>query len=216
MNSKNSSTQPKYLITPSLYNAYYWYALRNYEDATTENFLKVLRKEETEKKPIMEEGIKFENDIHALCNTGDIDGGDTPIYQIARIVNGGFWQERVKKEFGDYLLYGICDVIKGDTIYDIKYCASYDDGKYDDSIQHLVYMYCTGIPKFQYLIGSKNRNQQEEIFIEEHSWNSESAGVLSGKIFDMISFLKGNKDFWKAFEEHWRVKDERYNKECNQ
>lgn len=194
------SNSKKTLITPSLYYAYYWYAVREYGEK--EDFLKVLRKEKTEPTDIMLDGIAFENNIKNLCNKEETEGEETE-NQIANIVRGGFWQQRVKKELEDYLLYGICDVIKGDTIYDIKFCKQYSDGKYNDSIQHLVYMYCSGMRKFSYLIGSQSK--KNEIYIEEHSWNDDSENELKSKIFEMISFIEGNKEFKKAFYDNWRV-----------
>ena len=189
----NSSS--KKLITPSLWNAYYWYAERAYGEK--EDFLRVLRKEETEPKPIMLQGIKFENDIRDITE-GKIADKETPEGRIADIVRGGFWQERVKKEFGNYILYGICDVIKDDKIYDIKFCNVYEDGKYNHSIQHLIYMYCTGIKKFEYLI-----SEGRDVYIEPHSWNDESIDELKAKVFDCIEFIYGNEEFAKAYEENW-------------
>ena len=194
----------KKLITPSLFNTYYWYAVMDYPNATKEGFLKALRKEETEPTKLMKDGIKFENEIRDICDRKAFSEGETASYQIASIVKDGFWQERVKKEFGDYILYGICDVIKDDTIYDIKLTSKYDDmGKYNYSIQHLIYMYCTGMRKFKYLISSQEPSCANEVFIEEHSWNADSENELKSKIFDCINFIYGNDEFRQAYEENW-------------
>ena len=192
------------LITPSLYESYYYYV--NSDLKTTEDFLKVLRKEETEKTQAMLNGIKFENEIRDICEGRQSFQEGTSYETISNIVKGGFWQERVKKPFGNYLLYGVCDVIKDDTIYDVKYCSgTYEDGKYNHSIQHLVYMYCTGMPRFQYLI---SKYDYKETYIEEHSWSIDGENELKAKIFELVSFLEGNAEFSKAFHEYWEAKDE--------
>lgn len=190
-----------WLVTPSLYSAYYWYAIRDY--GTTEDFLKVLRKEKTPPTESMLAGIEFEDKIRAVCDGTDTAGDRSDVEEIAELVKGGFWQERISKELDGNLLYGIADVITPYMIYDIKFSTgSYNLGKYDYSIQHLLYMYCTGIPHFKYLIGNG-----ENVFIEEHSWSDTSLETLKSRIYEMLSFIDGNKEFKEAFESNWRIKE---------
>ncbi len=191
-----------WLVTPSLYSAYYWYAIREY--GTTEDFLKVLRKEKTPPTESMLAGIEFEDKIRAVCEGRYTAAQGSDVEEIANLVKDGFWQERIKKELDGNLLYGIADVITPYMIYDIKFSNKYDFGKYDYSIQHLLYMYCTGIPHFKYLI-----SDGKEVYIEEHSWSDTSLDTLKSRIFEMLSFIAGNKEFKEAFESNWRVKNEK-------
>ena len=189
-----------WLVTPSLYSSYYWYAIRDY--GTTEDFLNVLRKEKTPPTESMLAGIEFEDKIRAVCDGKDTDGDRHDVEEIANLVKGGFWQERISKELDGNLLYGIADVITPHMIYDIKFSSKYDIGKYDYSIQHLLYMYCTGIPHFQYLISDGN-----EVYVESHSWSDTSLATLKSRIYEMLSFILGFKEFKEAFESNWRVKE---------
>lgn len=188
-----------WLVTPSLYSSYYWYAIRDY--GTTEDFLNVLRKEKTPPTESMLAGIEFEDKIRAVCDGKDTAGDRNDVEEIAELVKEGFWQERISKELDGNLLYGIADVITPYIIYDIKFASKYDIGKYDYSIQHLLYMYCTGIPHFQYLISDGN-----EVYVESHSWSDTSLLTLKSRIYEMLSFILGFKEFKEAFESNWRVK----------
>ena len=185
------------LITPSLYNAYYWYAVRDY--GTKEDFLRVLRKEPTEPTEAMQAGIDFEDRIRAICEHRLDMSPETVEKKISEIVVGGFWQESFSKTLDDNLLYGRSDVIKGCIIYDIKYTNKYDIGKYQYSIQHLLYMYCTGIRSFRYIISNG-----DDIWFEDYSFSYDSEDVLKSRISELLGFIRGNEEFSKAFNEHWK------------
>lgn len=122
---------------------------------------------------------------------------------IADIVKGGMWQETLKKETDNYLLYGRADVIKQDTIYDIKRVSSYDIGKYNKSIQHLLYMECAGLDKFDYLI-----SDGKSVYKETYTRDKETLPILIGKIDLMVDFIKSTPEFSKPFNEFWTAKGE--------
>lgn len=185
------------LITPSLYSTYYWYAVRNYK--TTEDFLKVLRREQTTPTKEMQAGIDFEDRIRAICENKIDMASDTAEKRISDIVRGGFWQVAVSKKFESNLLYGRCDVVKGDTIYDIKHTKNYDIGKFEPSIQHLVYMYCTGIRRFQYIASDGS-----DVWFEDYFFDSDSENILRGRISDLLGFIHGNEEFARIFNENWK------------
>jgi hypothetical protein len=166
-----------------------------------EGFLKVLHREKTPPTESQQAGIDFEDKIRAVCEGREEAKEGSVIEEIADFVKGGSWQVRVKKEFEGNLLYGIADVVTPSMIYDIKLTSDYDFGKYDYSIQHLLYMYCSGIPHFKYLISDGKR-----VYVEEHSWSDTSLDTLKSRIYEMLSFIEGNKAFKEAFEENWRIK----------
>lgn len=191
-------TGNSWLVTPSLYSKYYWYAIRDY--GTTEDFLKVLRREKTPTTESQQAGIDFEDKIRAVCEGREEAKEGSIIEEIANFVKGGFWQVRVKREFDSNLLYGRADVITPSMIYDIKLTSSYDLGQYDYSIQHLLYMYCSGIPHFKYLISDGKR-----VYVEEHSWSNTSLDTLKSRIYEMLSFIECNKAFREVFNKNWSL-----------
>jgi len=187
-------------ITPSLYSAFYYYAVKDL-GKTKEDFLKVLRKEPSEPTESMLAGIQLEDRIK------DIADGVTPFSnniesEVAKIVEGGTWQYKLGKEFNGYYLYGRADVIKGDTIYDIKFCNSYDLNKYEYSIQHLIYCYAMGINKFRYLIVEKGKN----LYTEDYYFDKYSHAKLLARTQELIGFIDGYQEFKEIFESNWVYK----------
>ena len=205
---------------------------RLYEDRAKEmeqkayqDWLNTLNKVRTPTTEAQQQGINFENAIEELCNNYDkvkledenlVFGNEVDFiltsllseneakaaYEIAQKVVGGYWQETLKKEVGDYLLYGRADVIKRNYIYDIKRVSQYEVGKYQKSIQHLIYMECADIDNFEYLIADKSGNTFAEYYAREPQ------EVLISKIDEMVSFIKRTPEFNKPFNELWSVKDE--------
>jgi hypothetical protein len=127
------------------------------------------------------------------------------IIPIANIVKGGLWQQTCKKELKignqEFLLYGKCDVIKADTIYDIKFTSNYDIGKYLNSSQHLIYLYCSGLSKFQYLISDGKSH-----WIEDYYNDSNIENNIKSKISEFIGYLENDKQAKTIYFENWRSK----------
>ena len=126
----------KYYITPTLLNSWQY----NIKNGTLEDFIKVLNKEEFEPSQSILKG--FENEKYMQEN-------------YEETLNGAY-QVKVSKEYGDYLLYGIIDCLKGGIIYDYKYTQNYEVGKFFNNHQTL--MYLEMIPearKMVYLITNK-------------------------------------------------------------
>ena len=126
----------KYYITPTLLNSWQY----NIKNGTLEDFIKVLNKEEFEPTESIQKGFEFEKYMQEYC---------------LETKNGAF-QVKVSKEYGDYLLYGIIDCLKGGIIYDYKYTKNYEVGKFLNNYQTL--MYLEMVPearKIVYLITNK-------------------------------------------------------------
>jgi len=130
-----------------------------------------------------------------------------PEYIISGIVEGGLWQQTCKKDLqvGDkeFLLYGKMDVVKRDTIYDIKFTSNYELGKFFNSSQHLIYLYCTGLPKFQYLISNG-----EDYWIEDYYNHANIENEIKGKISDFLGYLENDKEAKELFETKWMTKND--------
>lgn len=210
----------RYLITPSLYGSYLYYTATDFnqiysdaekaeeaEQRAYQDWLNCLNKVRTPTTEVQQRGIDFEDAVRDLSNglgTDLIDGDElSTAEEIASIVEGGMWQEVLKKETDNYLLYGRADVIKQDTIYDIKRVSSYDIGKYNKSIQHLLYMECAGLDKFDYLI-----SDGKSVYKETYTRDKETLPKLLGKIDLMVDFIKSTPEFSKPFNEFWTAKGE--------
>jgi hypothetical protein len=188
-----------FLITPSLYSAWkYW---KDNDDAGTEDLLDTLNKAEKRKSPAMRMGIDFENAIRHVCDGGASE--DFCVLEAAEIVTGGLWQQRISRELDGDLVYGIADVIRRNTIFDIKRVHKYDLGKYEGGIQHLIYMYAAGIPNFEYVI-----SDGQEVYMETYHWGAGSLETLRERISEMRSSIISDDEMSLAFRTHWRYRQE--------
>lgn len=203
----------KYLITPSLLGSFSWYLSDESKDAR-QKFLNTLDKVRTETTLAQQKGIDFESNIEKCCDFPDPYamfpvGGATPyddcIIAIANIVKGGLWQQSVKKDLRignqDFILYGRTDVIKRDTIYDIKFTSNYELGKFLDSSQHLIYLYCSGLPKFSYLISDGKDWWREDYYNDGNTENR-----IKSMISDFLGYLENDKEAKEIFFSKWESK----------
>lgn len=129
----------KYYITPTLLNSWQY----NIKNGTLEDFIKVLNKEQFEPTESIQKGFEYE----------------AYMQENYKETLGGAYQVKVSKEYGDYLLYGIIDCLKGGIIYDYKYTKNYEVGKFYNNHQTL--MYLEMVPearKMVYLITNKFNN----------------------------------------------------------
>lgn len=217
----------KYLITPSLLGSFAWY-LSDESENNREKFLLTLKREKTPTTEAQAKGLKLEDDIRHACEHGleifnlvNIDdcAGDLIepntgepyvehnqrnkiILDLVDIVVGGLWQQTVKKSLQvgnqEFLLYGRTDVIKRDTIYDIKFTSNYELGKFLDSSQHLIYLYCSGLPSFSYLI-----SDGKDWWREDYYNNEDVEDQIKSKIADFMSYLENDKEAKEMFINKW-------------
>lgn len=126
----------KYYITPTLLNSWQY----NIKNGTLEDFIKVLNKEEFESTESILKGFEYEKYMQE---------------NYEETLNGAY-QVKVSKEYGDYLLYGIIDCLKGGIIYDYKYTQNYEVGKFFNNHQTLMYLEMVSeAKKMVYLITNK-------------------------------------------------------------
>ena len=199
----------KYLITPSLYNSYTYYTQTNFEmygekadeieAKALQDFKDTLNKVSKPTNEILQRGINFENAVKAITDGFDVKEENAS--DVAEIVKGGIWQVTLSKTIGDYVLYGKADVIKANYIYDIKRVTTYDCPKYEQSIQHLLYLECADIENFEYLI-SDGKNLYKEYYHKDEN-NQEK---LLARINCMVNFIRSNPEFNQAFEANWHSK----------
>jgi len=166
--------------------------------------LDTLNKLLKENTAAMQVGIDFENEIRKVCEGGTTE--DFCVMEVAEIVSGGMWQQRVSRVLDGDLVYGIADVIKRNTIYDIKRVNQYELGKYEGSIQHLIYMYATDIPNFDYLI-----SDGREVYVETYRWEQKSLAMLKSRVVDLKGSLLADRDLSAAFIKNWKYRKEETN-----
>ena len=191
----------KYYITPTLLNSWQY----NIKNGTLEDFIKVLNKEEFEPTESIQKGFEFEKYMQEN-------------YEETK---NGAYQVKVSKEYGDYLLYGIVDCLKGGIIYDYKYTKNYDVGKFFNNHQTL--MYLEMIPeakKMVYLITNKfekkeypNNNFKDvekidyevgEIFREEYTKDI-FPETMESIIHKFEEWLK-KYSLFETYKEKWKCK----------
>ena len=191
-----------YLITPTLYNSWNWFIN---SEQPKEEFLDFLNKKPFEPTEAILKGIKFEDAVHELTysqTTAKVEEEELETAkQIADMVKGGIWQVSLSKKVDNYVLYGKADVIKGNTIHDIKRVGTYDLGKYQDSIQHLIYMECADIPNFNYDI-SDGKN----VYVETYHKEKDNLTKIISMVNGMVNWLKATPEFWVAFDTNWKSK----------
>ena len=144
----------RYLITHSLLSSWMWAMKEDpYEDATTErnafeDFLCTLNRQPREETEAMRQGLDFEALVYRLARginetTNKDDKWYDAASQIADVIRSGAIQYKAKTTLTvagtDLLLFGVLDVLKAGTIYDIKFTKNYDRGKFFDSTQHPAY-----------------------------------------------------------------------------
>lgn len=186
-------------ITPSFYSSvFYW---QKKEQSDRQELLDLIDKKPIETTPLMQEGIDFEDDVVRVCSDG-IPSKDEVANEVAEIVNGCLWQEKIKTEAtcGDnkILIYGRIDCLKRDWVYDIKCVKRYELGKYFDSIQHLAYMKATGLENFKYLVKcGKN------LYTEDYHYTGEQVDkLLTERVFALINWLK-NVGLYERYLVKW-------------
>lgn len=196
-------------ITPTLLEGYRYYMK---DIKSRQEFLDSLAKIKMKPTDAMLKGIEFENYIRKCCEAKSGQWMEISsifdcriVSEIAAIIENGIWQVTCKKELQvedeNYLLYGRCDVIKEDTIYDIKFTQSYEIGKYYPSIQHLIYMYCTEISKFTYLASDGKDWWSEDYYAE-----SDLEDRIKERVFEFRNYLKHDKEAEELYLDNWRAK----------
>jgi hypothetical protein len=190
------------------------------------DFLKTLSREKFEANQAMQRGINFEKKIQTYCEGKYFDAissaisipydfdeeeleeaieQDIIVKSVGDIVKGGLWQQTCKKDLqvgnNTFLLYGRMDVIKQDTIYDIKFTGNYELGKFLGSSQHLIYLYCSGLPNFSYLI-SDGKEWWKEDYVNDGNVENRIKSMIS----DFMSYLENDLEAKELFLTKWESK----------
>lgn len=185
----------KYLITPSLLNAWkYAISLEN-EYGNLEEFIKTLSREPMKTNEAIETGFQFEDFM--IENYKPTKNG---CYQVKLYKD-------IKTKTGNYLLYGRLDCLKAGRIFDYKYTGSYDVGKFYNSCQTLIYFeICPEANSFEYLISNnyKDGKTLEEINLyHEIYYRNDLKMDINDEIDSFIAWLKTN-NLYDLYCEKWK------------
>jgi len=204
-------------MTPSLLDAFHYY--KNTPWGSREDFIRTLSRVRSVPTEAMARGIKFEDDVHDYCGEAfefcDFEKEELTekeqkkiklynecVINIGDICKGGIWQPPVKKVIHingwDFLLYGRCDVIKGDVVYEIKTTGKYDIGKYYPSAQYRIYLYCTGLTGLTYLITDCKQCWREDYFN-----NDNLEKEIIALIYNFIQYLGYDEEASRLFFDKW-------------
>lgn len=191
-------------LTPTLLNNWIYYinSAESYENQAKESFFNCLNKIKTEPTPEMLRGLEYEDKVYHLASGHQIESEDETIKEIAKIIKGGLFQVPLCKTLISYkgieiFLYGICDALKQNTIYDIKRVSKYDIGKYLKSAQHKIYLVCSNADTFLYLI-----SDGENVYKEEYFKSQKMHEDLKGSVYDFLSWLDTN-NLLETYLELW-------------
>jgi hypothetical protein len=193
------------LLTASLLSSWHLFVSHTEDKKSQDDFLKTLKREPFVPNEAMQAGIDFENEVMAYLR--EKDEIDPVLYtdcirEVGETVRGGSFQVKAKRELmaGSrlYLMYGRIDVLKADTIYDIKFTVSeYEIGKYIGSPQHKMYFYLVPeIPRFVYLTSNGERVWTEE-------YRREDCTDILEEAADFDSWLNSFPEFKELYEKHW-------------
>lgn len=194
-------------VTATLINSWLFYlkSRDEWEEKAKTDFLNCLNKVKTEPTEAMQRGIDFE-DLVRLCDEKQLySRKDDTVNEIVDYISGGLWQETVAKTIDvnglKVLVYGKADVIKEDTVYDIKRVSNYEIGKYLKSFQHKCYLFCTGLPVFKYLV-SDGKN----VFIEPYTPKANIEEDIKLTVIDFLNWLK-KTNLFDVYLEKWKGED---------
>lgn len=139
-----------YLITASLLNS--WKYL--FSSGNVEQFKRVLDRVPTPSTEAIKKGFAFEK----WCE------------QYFEETKGGVFQLTAKKEIENYLLYGRMDCVKAGVIYDYKYTAKYEPGKFLQNFQTAMYFeLLPEAQKMSYIISDSDNFCVENLYREDYT-----------------------------------------------
>lgn len=203
----------RYLITKSLLSswAYMFDCHEGGEEEAKEDFLRALRREESEISDAALNGINFENEVYSVvagARRNPHPQWEHGIQAVAAEIQGAAIQVRLSREIEvrgmTFLAYGILDALKAGTISDVKFKNKAFGGlelagSYLNDPQHPMYFYlCPEAYEFQYLVSDGEDLYKERYTPEE----SRPISAFIAEFIDSITSM-GLIDLYK---EKWEAK----------
>jgi hypothetical protein len=118
-------------------------------------------------------------------------------------LQGGQYQVKLSKQYGDYLLYGIVDVLKAGIVYDLKYTSRYDVGKYRGNTQTV--MYLTLVPEAHKMIYVASNDEKGNGVIWQEEYSRDEIEPLDALLYNFRNWLEATK-LWNVYIDLWRAR----------
>ena len=203
----------RYLITKSLLSswAYMFDCREGSEEEAKEDFLRTLRREDSEISEAAANGIDFENEVYSVvagAKRNPHPQWEQGIQAVAAEIQGAAIQVRLSREIEvrgmTFLAYGILDALKAGTISDVKFKNKAFGGlelagSYLSDPQHPMYFYlCPEAYEFRYLV-----SDGEDLYIERYT--PEETRPISAFIAEFIDSITG-MGLLDLYKEKWEAK----------
>lgn len=192
----------KYLLTPSLLNSWKYCVESDY--SSLDDFLKTLRREKTEQKEVFIKGYDFED--YMKKHYPETLNGSYEVKVSRIVIIDGV----------EYVLYGRIDCLKAGIITDYKWTGSYENGKFYDSYQTMIYLDLVPEAYQMNYVISNNFNKDKvvgnweedkdkfNLFVEEYKREDLKLDVKQEiKLF--MEWLK-ELNLLKIYKENWESK----------
>lgn len=204
------------LITSSLFGSIDWYenAYNNWKEKAYADLRGMLAREWSGMSDAGQRGVDFENAIYNTLNKGkekEIRASDKFKVFLEKCKGGEF--QKVTKKFItvdglEYCIYSKLDVWFPAKIIDIKTTSKWDqysEGKYLNSMQHIMYCYTSDISTFLYMVAVFNGETSKDIQdIKYLSYEAPSLPFLENTIVERIkklqAFFKQHLELEQLFE----------------
>jgi hypothetical protein len=190
------------LVTTSLLDSVDWFldCPASWRDKAYKSIVATIRREPYTPMPHAQRGIDFENAVYAMKNGSEV------FNKIVAYCKGGNTQSKIKTtmEIGQHtvLLFGKIDVDFKDKIVDIKTLENAARvNKYLDKWQHIVYLYITNKPLFEYLVVlfekfPSNKIINYQVLTYNNPGQELLASKLSSGIENLFDFLRDENLFY--------------------
>jgi hypothetical protein len=186
-----------YLITQTLLSA--WNYAHDCHISCSEeaykDFLDTLNRVQKKPSDAMLNGILFENAVYRVAKGYPSDEYvfENGVKAVADVIRGGAIQVKLSRDLRvdgrDFVVYGIADVVKAGTIYDVKFSnkdfASAElPGRYLNSPQHPAYLYALPEARdFVYLV-----SDGEDLYTERYDRkNTRPIGDIVKEFMDFLT-----------------------------
>ena len=204
------------LITPSILDSYDWYVScpAHFKESALQQISDALNRKPWDPSPAILRGMNFEKMVCANLDDISLEDfmkkfeGHSPNMDIFwKKCRTGRQQAKVSKTINidgvDYYMYGKRDIAFADKTIDIKTTGDFKSPKYYlTRNQHPLYIACSGIEPFEYLIAEYDDVSGKCVEVYEIEATMEVEAALEriiNKIREFVSFLKTDDELMKAY-----------------
>ena len=171
----------KTYISPSLLDAF----------CNSYDWIGMIKREEKEVSSAMQNGIEWEKAV--------IDG---EFEELNSLIEGGLYQQMTYGKFDRFYLFGYADLVKYDTVIDLKFKANYDFPHYYNYNQYLIYTTLLNIDNFIYVIGTgTDVHNPTGIYYESYTRNDTLLLQRLNQFDRAIDYF----DLRKIYEENYSI-----------